>query len=948
MDRRNFLQLISLASAGLVSACEWNNSRRILYPYVVPPDKVIPGVSSWYASICNECPAGCGTLLKSREGRPVKIEGMPGHPINNGRLCARGHAALQGLYNPDRVTAPLKKVNGQFESVEWEKAKSELTQKLKDRGTNPNKIGVIAPLLTGTELKLFEEWIKDLNITNVIYYEPISYEYINTANSITFNKQGIPQYDLSKCDTIISFNCDFLETWLSPVKFTNDFSKRREPGKEMSKFVYVGPRLSLTASNADKWYKVNSGSEFYFALAVLNNLLASSGADAILARFKGLISKYTPEYVEKNFGINKAYISKVTELIKNSKRSVVLAGEDNSPSNVRLMAVANLINFVAGNFGDSVYFGNDYSHWRLSGKTETDAFVSKLKNKEIDLVINYKANPVYSLPKEFTNALANTYTVSFATYYDDTVDKSDLVIPVKTIQETWGDSESIKSVYNLHQPVLEPFKEAYAAGDLFIELIKKTNPSVGAKYPDSYLDYLKNNWKLLHGSSGLGFEQFFRNSVETGGLWKELPREKPSLSDKVLSLDLTEYKETGLKLLIYPSIKFYDGKGANKPWLEEIPDPITSIVWDSWVEMNKKTAETLGCANDDIVSIESNGEKTEFSVYIYDGLADNHLSVPMGLGHASYGRYATASGNTFLLTTGGYSNLFGNKIKISKTGYTDKLVNVAGSPTELNRDIVLRKGIDDLGKKSDKSAHHDVEQIYPPVEHKDYRWGMVIDLNKCTACGACTVACYAENNIPVVGKEQVSNGREMSWIQIHKYIDENSEDFALKYMPMLCQHCTAAPCETVCPVYAAYHSEEGLNVQVYNRCIGTRYCANNCPYKVRRFNWFTYERAEPLNWQLNPDVTVREKGVMEKCTFCVQRLRDAKLKAKEENRPLRDGEALTACQQTCPAEAITFGNLLDENSAVSKLAKSERSYYVLEHLNTIPGIKYMVKVVNKI
>jgi molybdopterin-containing oxidoreductase family iron-sulfur binding subunit len=409
---------------------------------------------------------------------------------------------------------------------------------------------------------------------------------------------------------------------------------------------------------------------------------------------------------------------------------------------------------------------------------------------------------------------------------------------------------------------------------------------------------------------------------------------------------------TGTQLVVYPTVQFYDGRGANRSWMQELPDPITKAVWNSWVEMHPDMAESLGVRNGDLVQVQSEQGSIEAPAFVYRGIRADTVAIPIGQGHTAYGRSARGRGvnplDLLAAVADGASGALayaGTTVTVTATGRRGRLVTTQGSHSDLGREIAEIVHVEDALRAVEE---HEidlvamVEAAHDSDPESPYRWGMVIDLNSCTGCGACVTACYAENNIPTVGEDLVALRREMSWMRVHSFHEETDDGgFQTVHHPMLCQHCGDAPCEPVCPVYATYHNGEGLNVQVYNRCVGTRYCSNNCPYKVRRFNWFTYEFPYPLNLQLNPDVTVREKGVMDKCTFCVQRINHARLDAKDEGRTIRDGEISTACQMGCPANAITFGNLKDPESAVSRAAKSARGYHALGELGVRPAITYL-------
>jgi Fe-S-cluster-containing dehydrogenase component len=496
-----------------------------------------------------------------------------------------------------------------------------------------------------------------------------------------------------------------------------------------------------------------------------------------------------------------------------------------------------------------------------------------------------------------------------------------------------------------------------------------------------FFEYLKERWRGVHRrlSPGSDFDQWWMEALANGGAFEELPpRERPVrwvASPEALALMVRDLKPPTLgnntfSLQLYPSLAHYDGRGANKPWLQELPDPITQITWSNWVEIHPDDARELGIERGHIIQVTTQQGTVELPAYVYAGVKRGTVAIPIGQGHTHYGRYATGVGaNVFsilpplpLAASGGMK--WGQiAARIVNRGKKISLAQVAGSDYLHGRNIVQVIGVEELLRQTHQLKEESKEggavhgregspSLYAPHEHADYRWGMTIDLDKCTGCSACVVACYAENNIPVVGKNQVELGRELSWLRIERYFDDPPEDPSVPYspnaefLPMLCQQCDNAPCEPVCPVYASYHTPEGLNAQVYNRCVGTRYCSNNCPYKVRRFNWFDYEWPEPLNWQLNPDVTVRTKGVMEKCTFCVQRIVEAKNNAKQQGRKVLDGEITTACQQSCPAQAIVFGNLNDTTSRVNELRQKNRGrgYRVLEELNTQPAIVYLKEI----
>jgi molybdopterin-containing oxidoreductase family iron-sulfur binding subunit len=539
---------------------------------------------------------------------------------------------------------------------------------------------------------------------------------------------------------------------------------------------------------------------------------------------------------------------------------------------------------------------------------------------------------------------------------DETTELANLVLPDTVALEKWGDYIPREGVYGLIQPTmgLVSFFSAKAIGDVILSVSKQIEGLKDQFTQKTFYDYLRDSWKneiQQKFAPDKDFETFWLEALGNGGVFQDVEPTPVQISDEVLGVSFSEPKFEGdgdMYFIPYPSSRYYDGRGANKPWLQELPDSITTAVWDSWVEIHPDTAKKLGIKEGDFILVESPYGKLETQAFIYKGIRPDTIAVPLGLGHRSYGRYAQNVGvNPIEILPASTDELSGGfawlstKVKVSKTGKWKKLVKTQNSSSQADRGIAQALGLMEAQNGLHREEHEEPD-MYPPHEHK-HRWGMAIDLSKCIGCGACVTACYAENNVAVVGKEQVARGRHMAWIRIERFFEEK-DGLETRFIPMLCQHCDNAPCEPVCPVYATYHNYEGLNVMVYNRCVGTRYCSNNCTYKVRRFNWFTYKFPEPFNWQLNPDVTVRTKGVMEKCTFCSQRIIFTKDKAKDEGRFPKDGEITPACAQTCPTKAIVFGDLKDPESMVSRLSEDERGYHVLREINTKPAVTYLKKV----
>ncbi|HEX9666861.1 MAG TPA: molybdopterin-dependent oxidoreductase [Thermodesulfobacteriota bacterium] len=976
IKRRDFLKIIGVAGGTAAATGCSSDPVEQLIPFVIPPYGIIPGVPNWYATTCRECPAGCGTLVKNREGRAIKVEGNPKSTVSYGKTCARGQAALQGLYNPDRIRSPLVKTSsGKLQPLGWEQAEKVLLDKIQellDQG-KAHKIVIITNNVTGTLNDLIDEWMNALGGGKHIVYETFAHEPIKEANKITFGVDSIPSYEIERAKYLLSFGSDFIETWLSPVEFANKFSQMhsyKDKSKSMGKFVQIEPRSSITASSADQWVAIRPGTEGFLALGITNLILDSgraSIASGEAARLKNLVGSYTLDKVSTICDIPKDTIVEIAkDFVELSPSLAIGGGAAYTTTNAtQTLSAINILNYVAGNIGDTVNFGDTLTIANSNSFSEITSLVESMKNGDVELLFIYNVNPVFTLPEvlKFEEAIMKVpFVASFSSFMDETTEHASIILPDNTPLESWGDYIPKGSVYGLIQPTMSAVFNTKSTGDAIISITKKINGLENQFTANNLYEYLLESWRKIHSriASQKDFETFWVESVENGGVFRELPPLQVQLTNEAYSIDFSdlqpEIKGDGeLYFIPFPSYRYYDGRGANKPWLQELPDALTTAVWDSWVEIHPDTAGKIGIREGDFVSIESKYGSIETQAYIYKGIRPDTIAVPLGLGHKSYGRYAKDRGVSPVKilpaaidkSSGGFAWLT-TKVNVSNTGKREQLVMTQYTTAQHDRNIALATTLPELRGNGGENHQQEDDNVdlYPPRKYLTHRWGMSIDLSKCTGCGACVTACYAENNVPFVGKEQVARRREMSWIRIERHYEEKdtSHGFNTRFIPMLCQQCGNAPCEPVCPVYATYHNPEGLNAMIYNRCVGTRYCSNNCPYSVRRFNFFTYQWPQPLNWQLNPDVTVRTKGVMEKCTFCVQRIKYVQNIAKDENRDVRDGEITPACAQACPTEAIVFGDLKDENSKVAQLSNEGRGYKVLSNLNTQPSITYLKKV----
>ena len=983
VDRRTFLKVLSSAGPAVaLTACAVPPERII--PYVIPPEDEVPGIATWYATVCRECPSGCGMLVRTREGRAVKVEGNPQHPVNRGGLCIRGQASLQGLYNPDRIPAPRQRrttnaAAGQsvLEPISWEDAQKTLAERILSlrRQGRADRIAIVTSSLTGTLDHLVESWAETIGIRQRLRYEPFAYEPIRAANRLSFGQDALPHYDFAKPNVLISFGADFLETWISSVGYTRDFADmRRVRNGRKAQFIHIEPRLSMTAASADEWLKAEPGTELFIALAMIHVILREkrvqgitpADADAIFE----LVQGYSPEAVAGPTAIPAQKIERLAALFCDPSAGpgtslAVGGGTAASGSNATDTQVAlNLLNYVSGNIGRTVVFGPNSSVGQASTYQDMLGLIDAMNADRVELLILHDVNPLFTLPTAagFAAALSSVpFVVSFSSFPDETTSQADLILPTHTPLESWGDHEPRVGVRGLMQPVMQPIFETKHVGDVLLEVAKELGEDEAAAFPSAtFYAYLMDEWQAFHQQVApeSDFQTFWADARRRGGMWQEPQPQAVELSPEVLQitfdqpqLDPLDTDERPFVLMPYPSLHHYDGRGANKPWLQEIPDPMMKTAWDSWAELHPDTCRRINAEEGQLLTIESAHGRLDVSILVNEHLRPDVIAMPIGQGHTEYGRYARGRGaNPIALldatpdTRSGGLRWLSTKVSATPRAVRRRVTTTQAGSQQLGRGIAQAVS---LAALSSDVAEHPKEHpsMYPDHEHPVHRWGMAIDLDACNGCNACIAACHAENNVPIVGPEQMARGRTMSWLRIERYFSERDAEPDTRFIPMLCQHCDHAPCESVCPVFATYHSPEGLNAQIYNRCVGTRYCSNNCPYKVRQFNWYEPEFPQPLNLQLNPDVTVRSKGVMEKCTFCVQRIQEGKGRAKDEERSVRDGDIVPACAQTCPAQAIVFGDLSDPESRVSRLSKDGRGYRVFDVVNTRPAITYLKKVI---
>jgi molybdopterin-containing oxidoreductase family iron-sulfur binding subunit len=1020
LDRRDFLKIVGL-STGAAAVVGCGDPVDKLIPYVIQPEEITPGIAVEYASTCQECSAACGLHVKTREGRPIKLEGNPEHPINQGRLCARGQAGIGRTYHPDRIEGPAtRNSDGSLQATTWDDAKNKLAAKL---GSAASKTwilgGSVGPSLDG----LIDGFVAAAGLAGRLSYEPFGQQALIQASESVFGVSAAPIFDLSDADLIIDFGSDFLDTGSSPTEHSGQFSKNRDVAAHSNggaRLIVIGPRQNLTGSNADQWVPTVPGSEGLLALALAKAVAAKKGSSVSDA----VISAADIPAAIAAAGLKRSAFDALVKKISAAQHAVALPPGVAAATTAGAGAAAAvlLLNAVVGAVGHQLNYPAADATPKSSLK-DVLALISEMKSGRVECLLIHDLNPVFALPESagFKEALAKVdLVVSFASLADETTEVANLLLPDHTSLESWGDASPRPGIRSLIQPTIRPLHDTQALGDTLLAVARTLGGDAASALPaGSWKSVVEANWSDTN----------WRQALARGGVFEATPFRDVTAGSGAGNLRPAAPRlqgSGGLTLIAFPHSFLGDGRGAALPWLQEIPDPVTKLSWNSWAEISFNTAKELDVVFGDVLSIETDSGSIEVSVFPRGGVRDDVIAIPIGQGH-TVGYYASMSGdyaagvaekgqpgmmrgaNLATVLPAAYDEAGGQAYlathaSVSKTGRFRRLALSQWTDNQRKRGLAQEVSIYDLAMgggaahfaaaamASESGSGHEGKEMAggdhaeaaaaghhfdgPPFEFdaandsmpgQPYRWGMTIDNDKCTGCSACIAACYVENNVSIVGEIQAIRHREMTWLRIERYVGEGDDDVRdgserrptpdgeilghteIRHLPMLCQHCGAAPCEAVCPVIATYHTPEGLNGMVYNRCVGTRYCGNNCPYKVRRFNYFDYGR---LNWpgllglMLNPDVTVRGQGVMEKCTFCVQRIETARQPAKDEGRDIADGEVVTACQQACPSHAITFGNVKEESSMAARQAKAGdgRAYNVLQELNTRSAITYLAQV----
>jgi len=940
VSRRQFLSLMgaSIAFAGLASC---RRPVEKIIPYVTAPENIIPGIPQYYATTMPMGLSAYGVLVESHEGRPTKIEGNEKHPSSRGAANAFMQASILGLYDPDRSDALQSGGNHRA----WQDFVTFWRENVKKFETNQGAgLAVLSPSFSSPTLfRLYKLFQNKFPLAKWVAYEPVSDENILRGIEYICGEPVQPVYKFENAGVVLSLESDFLLNESENISTSKGFAAGRKVIHEtdtMNRLYVVENNFSITGGMADHRLRLRSGQITSFAVA-LARYLRDAGSEIRLD---------ADSYNFNSSEIPAKWVSEVGKDLLNHKGSCLVISGRRQPPEVHALVTA--INMALGNLNKTIEF-KKMPEAVLSSTSALTGLAEEIKQGRVNTLFMLGGNPAYNAPGdlEFGKILERVdTTIHLSPYADETSQKSDWHIPMTHFLEEWGDARAVDGTLSVIQPLIEPLFNGKS-------MIEVAELMVSGRDVRGY-ETVRETWQSILPKTE--FEQAWQRVLHDGLLEGSVLSPVPvSIVVRDLS-GLMSTRETqasvgsdNLEIVFQASSSVYDGRFSNNGWLQELPDPITKIAWDNVLQVSPALADKMNFKSGDMAELQYRGIAMKLPVWIQPGHAENSVTVTLGYGRNGIGRIADNTGfNVYPLRSSAHPD-FDVDAKLIKTGDTYNLAVTQEHGSMEGRPLV-REGTINEFRKNPEFAKEMVE--HPPLrslweEHpydKGYQWGMTIDLNSCTGCNACVIACQSENNIPIVGKEQISRGREMHWIRLDRYYAGDTEDPEMVIQPVACQQCENAPCEQVCPVQATSHDKEGLNVMTYNRCIGTRYCSNNCPYKVRRFNFFNYTKDYPevIKMAQNPDVTVRSRGVMEKCTYCLQRISEAKINAKNEGRTLKDGEVRTACQQGCPTDAIVFGNILDPESEVVRMKNLPRDYTMLGELNVKTRTTYLAKLRN--
>lgn len=963
-SRRDFLKYLGFGvTAASLVACEAPVNKVI--PHVIKGDKTNPGVANYFATNYSDGFDYCDIVVKTREGRPIKIEGNKKSPLTVGAINARVNSSVLSLYDEKRYRAP--QIGG--EPTTWPKFNSTVKKQLAEVLAKGGKVRILTNTITSPSTKkLVGEFVAANPSSDIkhVSYDAVSASGMLEANNETFGVAALPTYNLSKAKSIVSIGADFMNSFPSSLELTSQYAKGRKPENGwMSKHFQFEASLSLSGSNADVRMPMKPSEYGKTVVAIYNYLNDNKTGAAPKVKMA------------------------VEHLMANKGESIVLCGSNDK--NIQNIVIA--INEMLGNYGKTINIDKP-SFQRQGVDADVAGLVKELKGGSVDVLIIDGANPVYNMPSEmdFKGAMSKAKTsIVFASRPNETSVEAKMVGAAAHYLESWNDANAVAGHYSITQPSISSLFDTKQFQDCLISWMGMDG---------NYYDYIKATWSAVAfpmQSKTLSFEDFWNTTLEAGYFSaKTSETVSATFTDKASSAitAIAKIKSSDLEIEFYSKVGIGNGNQSHNPWLQELPDPISKITWDNYIAMNPAEARENGFATEygeqkdaDTINITINGVTFEnIPVVAQPGQAPGTLSVALGYGQ-TIGKSNEVIGFNAYSAMKGMQN-YSTDVSMEAAGDKYQIATTQTHQTVMGRTSVVRETTLDVfqtGVKDDFNPAHMLATHEGPININDvdlwaahpvatagHHWGMSIDLNSCIGCGSCVTSCNSENNVPVVGKDEIRRAREMHWMRIDRYFSSSPESVEdrnfgemespednpqVVHQPMMCQHCNHAPCETVCPVAATTHSNEGLNQMTYNRCIGTRYCANNCPYKVRRFNWFNYmgyDKFADLNpaqddlgrMVLNPDVTVRARGVMEKCSLCVQRIQTGKLDAKKESRPVIDGDIETACSSACPTNAITFGDYNDKSSKVLAASQGNRAYRVIEEVGTQSNVYYQTKVRN--
>ncbi len=923
VSRRSFLHLMgaSLALAGL-SGCTRQPTETIV-PYVRQPEEIVPGKPLYFATAMTLGSTALPILVESHMGRPTKVEGNPEHPASLGATDVYAQASVLTLYDPDRsqTLTYLNEVRPWTAFLGAMRGQLAIQKTTQGAGLRILTETVVSPTLAAQ----LESLMTAFPNARWHQYEPVNRDSARSGAQMAFGRFADAQYRLENADVIVALDADFLATGFPGfVRYAREFAKRRKLTggvKTMNRLYAVESMPTGTGAVADHRLPLSASEVEKFARSLATALGIPGGEPP------------SPE----------AWVSAVAaDLQQHRGSSLVIPGEQQSPA---VHALAHAMNQALGNVGRTVFYTDPVEAKPVLQNDSLRELAREMEAGKAELLLMLGGNPAFNAPADvdFAKHIAKVaLRIHLGVYHDETSALCHWHVPEAHYLEAWSDSRAHDGTVSIVQPLIAPLYGGKSAHEVVAAFTEQ---------PDqSGYDLVRAYWKAKH--AGADFEQAWRKWLHDGWVPGTTLPEK-TLTAKTADFPPAPAAGAGLELIFRPDPAIYDGRFANNGWLQELPRPLTKLTWDNAALVSQSFADARGLHNGDVVGLEAGGRKVKAPIWVSFGHPSNAVTVTLGYGRRRAGRVAASAGfDAYALRSSG-AQWSASGLKLTPTNEHYQLTPTHGHHLMEGREPVIVGSLGEYNADPDfvRKRHHDPPPemtLYPPHPYEGNAWGMSIDLNSCVGCNACVVACQAENNIPVVGKEQVALGREMHWIRIDRYYEGGLDDPDTFFQPLPCMHCENAPCEVVCPVGATVHSSEGLNDMVYNRCVGTRYCSNNCPYKVRRFNFLLFSDFETPSLKLgrNPDVTVRSRGVMEKCTYCVQRINEARITADRESRPVRDGEILTACQQACPADAIVFGNQNDKSSRVAKLKAESRNYGLLAELNTRPRTTYLAAVRN--